>query len=91
MKKWALKFGTKKIPLLVKPKEEVKVDEPVVDEVDFTVAIKQEDDQPSVCSECSFHNFILFEEVADPTQDAKSIQEEEEKIAPNQVEEEHME
>ncbi|KAH9308281.1 hypothetical protein KI387_036192, partial [Taxus chinensis] len=79
------------IPLLVKPKEEVKVDEPVVVEVDFVVVVEKEDDQQSGCSECSFHDGTLFEEVTHPTQVAKAIQEEKEQPAPNPIREEYME
>lgn len=35
LKIWALKFGIIKIPLMVKPKEEIKVEEPVVAKAEF--------------------------------------------------------
>ncbi|KAH9302003.1 hypothetical protein KI387_013586, partial [Taxus chinensis] len=41
LKSWAAKFGFTKIPLMVKPIEEVKVEEPVVAEAEF--AVEEED------------------------------------------------
>ncbi|KAH9287430.1 hypothetical protein KI387_031547, partial [Taxus chinensis] len=40
LKIWAAKFGFTKIPLMVKPIEEVKVEEPVVDEAKFAAEEK---------------------------------------------------
>ncbi|KAH9288709.1 hypothetical protein KI387_032826, partial [Taxus chinensis] len=67
----ALKYGIEKIPLLMKPTEEARVEEQMVVKTDFVAAEeeqKEEADQQSVCSECSVHVGTLFEGNADPIQ-----------------------
>lgn len=73
---WAAKFGFIKIPLLVKPTEEVKVEEQVMAKADF-IAVENQEDQSSSYSECSVHVGTLLEEDVDPIEVTKSAMEEE--------------
>ncbi|KAH9302151.1 hypothetical protein KI387_013734, partial [Taxus chinensis] len=68
------------IPLMVKPIEEVKVEEPVVAETEFAAEKEQkqeEEDQQSGCSGCSVHDGTLSEEDAELIQAAQPVEEEE--------------
>ncbi|KAH9308127.1 hypothetical protein KI387_036038, partial [Taxus chinensis] len=55
------------ISLMVKPTDEVRVEEPVVAQAKFAVE-EEEEDQLSRYSECTVHDGTLSEENADPTQ-----------------------
>ncbi|KAH9312688.1 hypothetical protein KI387_027723, partial [Taxus chinensis] len=82
---WAARFEFKKIPLMVKPIEEVRVEEPVVAEVEFTAEEEQEqqeENQQSVYGTFS-------EEDADLIQVAQPVKEVEQPD-PSPIEEEHM-
>ncbi|KAH9316048.1 hypothetical protein KI387_024675, partial [Taxus chinensis] len=73
------------------PMEEVKVEEPVVAKAEFAAEGEQEEeDQQSVCSECSVHNGTLSEEDADIIQVTQSVMSEEEQSAPSPIEEEKL-
>ncbi|KAH9316611.1 hypothetical protein KI387_025238, partial [Taxus chinensis] len=76
LKSWAAKFGITKIPLLVKPTEEVKVKEQVVVKADF-IAAKMKENKKSICSKCSVHVGTLLEEDVDPIEVTQSAMEEE--------------
>ena len=42
LKSWAIRFGIAKIPLMVKPIEEVRVEEPMVAKVELAAEQEQE-------------------------------------------------
>ncbi|KAH9330905.1 hypothetical protein KI387_003013, partial [Taxus chinensis] len=86
---WALKFGITKIPLMVKPIEDVEVGEQVENKADFITAVKREKQQ-FVDDELGVHVGTFPKENADPVCTAKSAIEKEGKPSQNPIFEEQM-
>lgn len=80
LKSWDPKFGFTKIPLMVKPIENVKVEDLVVAEDKFASEKEQkqkEEDQKHVCFKYNVPNGTLSKEDVDLIQATQPVEEEE--------------